>query len=170
MIYREMREGDEQAVSRLIQESFHRYIAHTYTSEGVDNFLEETSPWGIAERKRKGQLIIVAEEGKGKGNRVIVGVIVVRSGNHISLFAKNQGDRSWRQLHNRQLISLCGRFLRKDGVSSYQPRAVQEGHAHQPHDAASTIAGELSYCFECLFKNQEIQVLSFTGALLSFVT
>ena len=86
MIYREMREGDEQAVSRLVQKSFHRYIANTYTSEGVDNFLEETSPWGIAERKRKGQLIIVAEEGKGKGNRVIVGVIVVRSGNHISLF------------------------------------------------------------------------------------
>ena len=86
LICRDMVDGDERAVSRLIQESFHRFIARDYRPEGIDTFLEHTSPEGIAVRTRKGQLLIVAEKKKAGGEPVIIGVIAVRSGNHISLF------------------------------------------------------------------------------------
>lgn len=86
LIFREMLQGDEEAVSRLIQKSFNRYIAHSYRPEGVDTFLRDTSPGGIAERMQKGQLLIVAEMCTGEGEIALVGVIAVRSGNHISLF------------------------------------------------------------------------------------
>jgi GNAT superfamily N-acetyltransferase len=86
LICREMREGDEGAVSHLVQRSFHRYIAHHYRPEGIDIFLEDTSVEGITERMQKGQLLIVAETGTGGGETALVGVIAVRSGNHISLF------------------------------------------------------------------------------------
>jgi GNAT superfamily N-acetyltransferase len=86
LICRDMVDGDEKAISRLIKTSFHRFIAHDYRPEGIDTFLEHASPEGISLRTRKGQLLIVAEKKKRGGEPVIVGVIAVRSGNHISLF------------------------------------------------------------------------------------
>jgi GNAT superfamily N-acetyltransferase len=85
LICREMREGDEEAVSHLIQKSFHRHIARHYLPEGMEAFLKDTSAEGIAERMGKGQLLIVAEM-IGGGEAQLVGIIAVRNGNHISLF------------------------------------------------------------------------------------
>jgi ribosomal protein S18 acetylase RimI-like enzyme len=86
MICRDLREGDLEAVSRLIHDSFHRHIARDYRPEGITAFLEDTSPEGIAGRMKEGQLLVVAEGRKKGGDVGIAGVIAVRRGNHISLF------------------------------------------------------------------------------------
>jgi GNAT superfamily N-acetyltransferase len=112
LIFREMLQGDEEAVSRLIQKSFNRYIAHSYRPEGVDTFLRDTSPGGIAERMQKGQLLIVAEMCTGEGEIALVGVIAVRSGNHISLFFVDE------ECHGRGVArALLKEAIRKVGGS-----------------------------------------------------
>ena len=45
---RDMRNGDEDAVSQLIRNSFLRFIARDYKPEGLEIFLQETSAEGIA--------------------------------------------------------------------------------------------------------------------------
>lgn len=106
LICRDMRDGEEKAVSQLIQKSFHRFIAHDYKPEGLETFLEETSAEWLARRMREGQLLMVAEGGKDSGETVIVGVIVLRRGNHVSLFFVGKG---W---HGKGV----GRLLLKEAI------------------------------------------------------
>jgi len=79
--FRTMKDSEAEAVSRLIQRTFQRFIAADYTSRGRRCFLKNTSKRAILRRKRKNQLLIVAED-----NHTISGLVVVRKGNHISLF------------------------------------------------------------------------------------
>jgi len=83
---RDMRNGDEDAVSQLIRNSFLRFIARDYKPEGLEIFLQETSAEGIAFKIREWPLLMVAEGCKDSGEAGIVGVIVLRRANHISLF------------------------------------------------------------------------------------
>jgi GNAT superfamily N-acetyltransferase len=80
IIFRRMVEGDETETSALIRRSFSKYIAHTYTEEGLEEFLKNTTPKALAARSAGGQTVILALAGTG-----IVGVIAIRAGNHISL-------------------------------------------------------------------------------------
>jgi ribosomal protein S18 acetylase RimI-like enzyme len=75
-----MNENDAEAVSNLIQRTFQRFIADTYTSRGIRYFLKHTSKAALLRRKRKNQLLVVAELGG-----TITGMIAVRKGNHVSL-------------------------------------------------------------------------------------
>jgi GNAT superfamily N-acetyltransferase len=78
--YRRMKAGDEGETSALIQRSFRKYIAHTYTPEGLEEFFKDTTPEALATRVERGQTVILALSG-----RRIVGMIAVRDKNHISL-------------------------------------------------------------------------------------
>lgn len=91
LICRIMRSGDEEAISQLIQRSFHRFIAQDYKPEGLKTFLEDTSSKGIARILHEWPLIIVAVAGGDSGEPVIVGVIALRLANHISLFFVDEG-------------------------------------------------------------------------------
>jgi GNAT superfamily N-acetyltransferase len=75
-----MKAGEACEVSDLVQSQFRKYIAHTYKPQGVEEFLMFTTPDRILERKRAGQIILMAECGGS-----IVGVITIRNGSHISL-------------------------------------------------------------------------------------
>jgi ribosomal protein S18 acetylase RimI-like enzyme len=77
---RMMRDNDAEQLSLLIRRTFRQYIAHTYTKRGIRVFEKNTSAKALLRRKRKNQLIIVAET-----EDTISGVIAVRKGNHISL-------------------------------------------------------------------------------------
>jgi GNAT superfamily N-acetyltransferase len=98
--YRDMAAGDEEETSALILRSFRKYIAHTYTTEGLREFLKETTPEAIAARKDQDQLIILAFAGKA-----IVGVIAVRNKNHISLLFVDESRH--RKGTARRLVSMA---------------------------------------------------------------
>jgi predicted N-acetyltransferase YhbS len=75
-----MDESDAEAVSNLIQRTFHHFIADTYKARGKRYFLRHTSKSAMLRRKRENQLIVVAETGN-----TVSGIIAVRRKNHISL-------------------------------------------------------------------------------------
>jgi ribosomal protein S18 acetylase RimI-like enzyme len=75
-----MQDDEAEAVSLLIQRTFQRYIADTYTARGIRHFLKNTSKQAMLRRKRKNQLIVVAET-----DNMISGMIGVRKGDHITL-------------------------------------------------------------------------------------
>lgn len=75
-----MTEGQAEEASRLIQRAFQQFIVATYTSRGKRYFLRHTSKAALLRRKRKNQLLVVAEQ----MDRVS-GVLAVRNVNHISL-------------------------------------------------------------------------------------
>jgi len=78
--FRIMNEDDAESVSLLIHRTFRQFIAETYTARGIKYFLKNTSKQAMLRRKRKNQLIVVAEAGDK-----ISGMIAVRKGNHITL-------------------------------------------------------------------------------------
>ena len=78
--FRIMRDDDAGAVSLLIQRTFQHFIADTYTARGIKRFLKITSKQAMLRRKRKNQLIVIAE-----ADDTISGMIAVRKQNHITL-------------------------------------------------------------------------------------
>ena len=78
--FRLMSDDDAEAVSALVHRTFQTFIADAYTARGIKHFLRNTSKEAMLRRKRKNQLILVAEAG-GK----ISGMIAVRKGNHVTL-------------------------------------------------------------------------------------
>ena len=81
-----MAEGDAEAVSRLVQNTFYRFIAQDYKPEGMKTFLEETSTEGISCKMREWPLLIVAAGREESEEDAVVGVIALRRETHISLF------------------------------------------------------------------------------------
>ncbi|UCF99929.1 MAG: GNAT family N-acetyltransferase [Spirochaetaceae bacterium] len=77
---RTMHEDDAEAVSKLIRRSFQQCIADTYTERGIKHFMKITSKQAMLRRKRKNQLILVAES-----DAAIAGLVAVRNGNHLNL-------------------------------------------------------------------------------------
>jgi ribosomal protein S18 acetylase RimI-like enzyme len=75
-----MKEDDAEAVSKLIRRTFQQFIADTYTARGIKHFMKITSKQAMLKRKRKNQLILVAES-----DDAIAGLVAVRNGNHINL-------------------------------------------------------------------------------------
>ena len=79
--FREMSQGDEEAVSALVEEVFDEFVAPDYARGGVEEFKSFILPEKLLQRLvDEDSLIIVAEE-EGE----LVGVIDVRDGSHIRL-------------------------------------------------------------------------------------
>lgn len=106
--FRAMHDDEAKAVSELIQNTFRQFIAESYTAHGIRYFLKHTSKRAMLRRKRKNQLLIVAEN-----QGTITGFIAVRKGNHISLFfvapefhRKGIGTRLFREAVERMKAAL----------------------------------------------------------------
>ena len=80
IIFREIHQGEETKVYRVIIDCFNEFIASGYSDEGVAEFEKYVEPDRMRERLSQGNFIIVALK-----HEIIVGVIEVRSNNHIAL-------------------------------------------------------------------------------------
>lgn len=80
VLFREMKAGEEKAVSWMIIRTFCKFVAPGYSLKGIKEFLRFVRPKSLLHRAQEGRLILVAAI-KDK----IVGVIEIRSYNHISL-------------------------------------------------------------------------------------
>ena len=76
---RRMKPGEEEAVNELISRTFRSHIAPSYSDEGIREFLNYIEPSVIRERSANHVTLVAT------ANKVIVGVIEVRSHDHISL-------------------------------------------------------------------------------------
>jgi GNAT superfamily N-acetyltransferase len=80
IIFREIHQGEEAKVYRMIIDCFNEFIAPEYSDEGVTEFEKYVEPNRMRERLAQGNFMIVALK-----REIIVGVIEVRSINHIAL-------------------------------------------------------------------------------------
>jgi ribosomal protein S18 acetylase RimI-like enzyme len=77
--FREMKAGDENAVSKMVIRTFSKFVAPGYSSEGIEEFLGGATPESILHRVQQGRIFLVAVI-----KDEIVGVIAIRDHNHIS--------------------------------------------------------------------------------------
>jgi GNAT superfamily N-acetyltransferase len=80
IVYRQMRPGEEAAVSELMVRSFDEFIGAGYPRSGVRDFLAYVSTQSIRERLRRQHTILVAVDGVR-----IVGVVDIGDYRHIDL-------------------------------------------------------------------------------------
>ena len=81
-----MRSGEEEAVCRLIEECFNEFVAPEYSEAGIEEFFKYANPQALRDRTQKDHFVLMAMDGDK-----LVGVIEVRSNNHISLlFVKTE--------------------------------------------------------------------------------
>jgi GNAT superfamily N-acetyltransferase len=71
---------DAPRLAELACRIFLAYVAGSYRPRGTRRFLRRNTARGIRARLRKGQIVLVAAS-----RGVVLGVIAVRSGNHVSL-------------------------------------------------------------------------------------
>jgi ribosomal protein S18 acetylase RimI-like enzyme len=84
--YRAMRSGEEDAVCRLIEDSFNEFIAPDYTEAGVKEFFRYANPQSLKERSQQNHFILVAFDADR-----LSGVIEMRENSHLSLlFVKTE--------------------------------------------------------------------------------
>lgn len=77
--YRPIEDGEEDRVHDLILRVFYRYVAPTYSMEGIDTFTGMLTPSFLVEKKA-GKFTVVAElEGR------ILGVLTMINASHIAL-------------------------------------------------------------------------------------
>ena len=143
--FREMKAGEEKAVSQLVTRIFNEFIAPGYSAEGVREFLRYIKPEILRQLAQEGHLFLVAAV-KDK----IVGVILIRirnHRNHITLLfvdAKYHRRGIARTLLNRALEIRRGRdptieeitvksspyavlIYEKLGFQQLQPEQVENG-------------------------------------------
>ncbi|MCX6653928.1 MAG: GNAT family N-acetyltransferase [Candidatus Bathyarchaeota archaeon] len=86
IIFREIHQGEEAKVYRMIVDCFNEFIAPEYSDDGVTEFEKYVEPNRIQKRLTECNFIIVALK-----HERIIGVIEVRSNNHIALlFVKKE--------------------------------------------------------------------------------
>jgi ribosomal protein S18 acetylase RimI-like enzyme len=100
IVYREIRQGEEEAVCRLVMECFNEYVAPGYCQEGVDEFSRYVNPGLMRERLANNHFVIVALNGAE-----IAGVIEVRNYFHIALFDVDKDFQN--QGIGRELMTLA---------------------------------------------------------------
>ncbi len=83
--FRDIHPGEEQEAYRLVLECFNKLVAPDCNQEGIQEFTIYVRPDALKERLAGGNLTLVASE-----NNRLVGVIEVRSGNHICLLFVRQ--------------------------------------------------------------------------------
>jgi predicted N-acetyltransferase YhbS len=77
--YHLLRPGEEEDVYNLVLRVFHRFVAPTYTEDGIGTFLNMMSPDSLKE-KSPNRFTIVAEH-----NDQIVGIVAMINVSHIAL-------------------------------------------------------------------------------------
>jgi len=95
--YREIYQGEEENVCKLVINCFNEFVAPGYTEDGIAEFLRYVAPESVRDRLTKNHFILLALDGN-----LIVGVIEVRNNNHISLFfvsKKYQNQGIGKKLH-----------------------------------------------------------------------
>ncbi len=97
MIIRKFKDSDAQEVSDLIQRTFMRFIAKSFTKNGVKNFLKHETPEKVAVRGRtrtvfvavSGKKIVgIVEADKNRIRRLFVDESYQRKGIGLKLFFK----------------------------------------------------------------------------------
>jgi len=79
--YREIYQGEEEDVCKLIIECFNEFVAPRYSEDGIIEFSKYVTPESTLNRLSRNHFILIALDGN-----FIVGVIEIRNHNHISLF------------------------------------------------------------------------------------
>lgn len=107
IVYREMTDGEEYAVCKLVRQVFDEFVASDYSAEGIEEFFKFANPSALRERAKSGGFVLVAE----KSNRV-VGVLEFAPPDRIALLfvslrhrgiARGLLEHSIRRLRTAQL-------------------------------------------------------------------
>lgn len=85
IILRKMFDGEENAVSTLIEEVFNEFIAPEDSEEGINKFKNHFELKSLISRKENGSIFTVAVD-----KEKIIGIVEIRDLNHISLFFVNK--------------------------------------------------------------------------------
>jgi len=88
MDVRELRAGDERAVSDLVMRSFTTFVGHEYTPQGVEEFTQYARPAAILERAASGHLTFVALV-----DAEIVGMIEFCRNQHLSMLFVDESSQ-----------------------------------------------------------------------------
>jgi GNAT superfamily N-acetyltransferase len=97
-----MSQGEEQEVCALVARVFDEYVAGDFSAEGVAEFYGYAEPSAMAERIKKGDKVLLAEE-QGR----ILGMLELKVPDHIAmLFVEERGRGVGRALVERAL-QLC---------------------------------------------------------------
>lgn len=124
---RQIKKGEETKIFKLVKPIFDKFVAPTFSSEGIQEFLKIIKTEAVKDRIKEGnRKILFAEEIKsGK----IIGILEFKNFNHISIFfvkSKYQGLGIGNSLLSR-CMSICKRNnkdLKKITVHS-SPNAVE---------------------------------------------
>ena len=104
--YRRLKQGEETKASDFIAIVFNQYVAPGFSQEGIDEFMNYIRPDAIASQLEENHFAFIA-----LCEAEIVGVIEVRSNNHVALFFVD--GRSQRKGIGRKLLKkaleACGR-------------------------------------------------------------
>ncbi|HXZ94972.1 MAG TPA: GNAT family N-acetyltransferase [Dehalococcoidia bacterium] len=83
-----MHPGEEDAVCRLIEDSFNEFVAPDYSNVGVKEFFKYANPQSLKDRAQKNHFVFVASASDADK---LAGVIEIRENNHVSLlFVKTE--------------------------------------------------------------------------------
>ena len=97
-----MTEGEEHEVCALVARVFDEYVAGDFSTEGVEEFYRYAEAGAMAERSRKGDKVLLAEE-----DGQILGMLEIKRPDHIAmLFVDDPGRGLGRALVERAL-QLC---------------------------------------------------------------
>lgn len=89
IVIREICDDEETKVCQLVTECFNEFVAPDYSDEGVNEFLKYVNPDSMQVRLAYDHFTLVAVD-----SSLLIGVIEVRSYNHISLlFVKREYHR-----------------------------------------------------------------------------
>ena len=102
VVVRSMRAGEEEPVCALVARVFHRFVAPDFPPEGIKEFLDYARPEAMAERRKAGERVLVAEDQDG-----LVGMLELRGLDHIAmLFVEAQGRGVGRMLVE-EALRIC---------------------------------------------------------------
>ncbi len=142
---RSMKAGEEREVCDLVSRVFDEYVAGDFSAEGVREFYRYADPGAMAERRRQGDRVLVAEEDGG-----ILGMLELKWPDHIAmLFVEDRGRGLGRALVEKGL-RMCGRgapgveevgvhaslyavpLYRKLGFEATGPKRTENGITYLP--------------------------------------
>lgn len=83
--FRQMKQGEEADVVKLVLDVFSEFVAPQYSVEGISEFKKYANESALAERFKSGNPLVVAESEKE-----IIGVIEIRDNSHIALLFVNK--------------------------------------------------------------------------------
>ena len=86
LYYRDLDKGEETAACDLVLKKFDEFIAYGYDETGREEFRKFVDPEAMHERLKHGNFVILA-----LNESSIVGLIEVRSFNHVSLLFVDEG-------------------------------------------------------------------------------